>query len=66
MPYSIALFRSKVVSETHNVKTSNNQGITSSGKANQSELKDTNFEYEDNEWDIGKPIQFLFNPPIKY
>lgn len=41
-------------SETHNIKTNCNQGVTTSLKGNQTDLKDTNFEYEDNEWDIGK------------
>lgn len=46
----------KVVTETQNIKTSSssNQGATASLRGNQSDLKDTNFEYEDNEWDIGK------------
>lgn len=45
-----------MVSETHNNKTSLscNQGIAANLKGNQTDLKDTNFEYEDNEWDIGK------------
>lgn len=49
-------FPSKVVSEAHNNKTitSSNQAIIAGLKASQSDLKDTNFEYEDNEWDIGK------------
>jgi hypothetical protein len=48
----------KVVSETQNIKASSNQSINNSLKGNQTDLKDTNFEYEDNEWDIGewKPI----------
>lgn len=44
----------KVVSETQNNKASSNQTINNSLKGNQTDLKDTNFEYEDNEWDIGE------------
>jgi hypothetical protein len=44
----------KVVSETQNIKASSNQSVNNSLKGNQTDLKDTNFEYEDNEWDIGK------------
>lgn len=45
-----------MVSETHNTKTNSscNQGLATNLKANQADLKDTNFEYEDNEWDIGE------------
>lgn len=42
-----------MVSETQNNKASSNQSINTSLKGNQTDLKDTNFEYEDNEWDIG-------------
>lgn len=46
----------KVVSEALNTKTSSsgNQGVTTHSKVNPSELKESNFEYEDNEWDIGE------------
>lgn len=45
-----------MVSETHINKVigSGNQVIATNLKGNQADLKDTNFEYEDNEWDIGK------------
>lgn len=42
-----------MVSETQNNKASSNQSINNSLRGNQTDLKDTNFEYEDNEWDIG-------------
>jgi hypothetical protein len=46
----------KVASGIQNNKTSGNQGTASNLKGSQSEPinKDSNFEYEDNEWDIGK------------
>lgn len=53
-----------MVSETQSNKTSSssNQGNTSSLKGpGHSDLKDTNFEYEDNEWDIGKSVEISFN-----
>lgn len=51
-------FTVQVVSETQSNKTisSCNQGIAPSLKGNQTELKESNFEYEDNEWDLGKNI----------
>ncbi|CRL00017.1 CLUMA_CG013305, isoform A [Clunio marinus] len=45
---------SKVVSEAHNKSiSSSNQAIITNLKGNHTDLKESNFEYEDNEWDIG-------------
>jgi hypothetical protein len=43
-------------SEVHNNKlnSSSSQGTSTGLKGNQTDIKDTNFEYEDNEWDIGE------------
>lgn len=48
-----------MVSEAQNNKTSSSQSIANNLKGNQSDLKDTNFEYEDNEWDIGELWKFI-------